>query len=194
MASFPQLARALDAKATGGAYDASTRWLVVYHRVILGRDHMETTEALAGIHKSTQKLIVDRFLETGDVQTWQGRREAPPHNRVLSAENDLYLLGMVADDPCATLEARNQSFRLATGKRVHVSSICRAMHRLDLSYQKARPPKSTPARRLLPWPPARASAGAWATRPRPTGWPRARRCSTGRPSGTSRRRSRSSAS
>ena len=58
------------------------------------------------------------------MQAWQGHRQTPPANKVGTAEDDLWLLGNVLDDPAATLEARTAEFALATGKKVHVSTIC----------------------------------------------------------------------
>ena len=101
-------------------------------------DHATVTEAFCGrVCKDTQNLIIARFKETGDVQAWQGHRQTPPANKVGTAEDDLWLLGNVLDDPAATLEARAAEFALATGKKVHVSTICRALHRLDCAYMKA---------------------------------------------------------
>ena len=98
---FPFLADALGRDAlttsmTGGAYSADVRWLVVWQRVFLGCGHGETTLHLAGIHKDTQQEIIDRFWVTGGVETWQGRREAPPHNLVVGSAEVLVLLGQVA--------------------------------------------------------------------------------------------------
>ena len=58
-------------------YCPHIRWHVVFKRLHLGQGHAVVTEAL-GVPKDTQTNIIERFLETGDVQTWQGRREAPP--------------------------------------------------------------------------------------------------------------------
>ena len=118
-------------------YCRHIRWHVVFKRLHLGQGHAVVTEAL-GVPKDTQTNIIERFLETGDVQTWQGRREAPPANKVLGCDADLRLLGNVIDDPAATLNERCSWFELETGIKVHLSSICRALHRLDFSYQKAR--------------------------------------------------------
>ena len=93
-------------------YSEDLRWLVVFKRLILGEDHAAVTEALCGkLCKKTQSEIIERFLATGDVKTWKGRREAPPANKV-HAEDDLWLLGSVIDDPAATLEARTAEFAL----------------------------------------------------------------------------------
>ena len=86
-------------------YCPHIRWHVVFKRLHLGQGHAVVTEAL-GVPKDTQTNIIERFLETGDVQTWQGRREAPPANKVLGCDADLRLLGNVIDDPAATLNER----------------------------------------------------------------------------------------
>ena len=95
-------------------YSEDLRWLVVFKRLILGEDHAAVTEALCGklCKKTHESEIIERFLATGDVKTWKGRREAPPANKVVHAEDDLWLLGSVIDDPAATLEARTAEFAL----------------------------------------------------------------------------------
>ena len=125
----------------GGAYPATLRWLVIYKRLVLGFSHREVTQALEGISKHCQEDILNRFFLTGDVATFQGRRDAPPVNKVMSAKDDLWLLCSVIDDPSATLDQRAASFKLATGKAVHVSTLCRALRdRWSMSYQKVTPP------------------------------------------------------
>ena len=37
------------------------------------------------MNKETQKRIIERFMQRGDVEIWQGQREAPPHNRVMTS-------------------------------------------------------------------------------------------------------------
>ena len=105
---------------------------------VLGQAHYDVTAALHGVCKSTQGEILERFRLTRDVATWQGRRETPPANQIITAADDLLLLGNVADDPTASCTQRSVWFELTTGKRLHVSSICRALYRLECSYQKVR--------------------------------------------------------
>ena len=55
----------------------------MFKRLHLGQDHSVVTKAL-GVPKDTKKSILERFFETGDVQTWQGRRKAPPAKKALA--------------------------------------------------------------------------------------------------------------
>ena len=145
----------------GGAYPATLRWLVVYKRLVLCFSHGEVTQALEGISKHCQSDILNRFFLTGDVATFQGRRAAPPVNKVMSAKDDLWLLCSVIDDPSATLDQRTASFKLATGKKVHVNTLCRALRdRWSMSYQKVTPPPRPPPRDL---PPSDARLSFWLT-------------------------------
>jgi transposase len=118
----------------GGAYSAEIRWLVVWKRLGKGESHHTVTLELEGISKSCQNDILDRFQETGDIETWQGRRAGAPPNQVINGADDIWLLGNVLDDPSATLCMRTATFRRVRGKTVHLSSICRALHRLGLSH------------------------------------------------------------
>ena len=77
------------------AYPERDRWLLVYKRLFLGEDHPVVTKALEGICKNTQKMIIGRFMETGGVDTHQGLRDAPPANRIVTSEDDLWILGSV---------------------------------------------------------------------------------------------------
>ena len=106
-------------------YSEDLRWLVVFKRLVLGEDHAAVTEALCGklCKKTHESEIIERFLATGDVKTWKGRREAPPANKVVHAEDDLWLLGSVIDDPAATLEARTAEFALYD--RAHAAPLDR---------------------------------------------------------------------
>ena len=53
----------------------------------------------------------------------------------LTARDELWLLGDVIDDPKATLQMRADRFRLRTGVTVHISTVCRAMRRLNQSFK-----------------------------------------------------------
>jgi hypothetical protein len=106
----------------------------VWKRLGKGESPLTVTLELEGISKNCQNDILDRFWRTGGVDTWQGRREAPPANRVIDGADDLWLLGDVLDDPTATLCARAATFRRVRGKTVHLSSICRALRRLGLTH------------------------------------------------------------
>ena len=120
-----------------GAYSSDVRWLVVWKRFVLGKHHSTVTAELEGLTRQCQNTILQRFLQTGDVETWQGQGAARPH-RVIDAEADLFLLGNVLDDTTARLSERATSLRLATGKEVHISTLSRAMRRLGMSRQRVR--------------------------------------------------------
>ena len=159
-----------------GAGAAHVRILVVFKRLVLGLSPATVTADLEGISASCQGEIIKRFLKTRTFDTWQGQGASQPH-RVLDGESDLFLLGNVLDDPTATLSERATSLRLATGKSVHVASICRAMRRLLLTRQRVRASSRRARRRAHAKP-----LSAW----RPPPHARVRRCSTGQRSATRR--------
>lgn len=120
-------------------WSSDVRWIVLYKRLVLGHTHEAVTGSFDGIgpQKHCQNDIIARFLETGSVETHQGRPAGPRRNQqVMDAERDLQLLGMVLDRPEATLREHCLTFLVAHGLTVHVSSICRAMARMGLCRQR----------------------------------------------------------
>ena len=126
----------LETFAGGKVYGPEIRWLVVWKRLVLEYSHREVTHQLEGISRHCQDDILRRFATTGTVETHKGQRHGPPGNREIDARDELWLLGSVLDDPRATLRQRTLDFQLVSGKRVHLSAVCRALHRLGLTYQK----------------------------------------------------------
>jgi transposase len=118
-----------------GAYDEYVRWQVVFKRLVLGWPHAAVTEAL-GPTRLSQRDIIDRFETTGGVETHMGRRKPGRTQSRMSSRDDLWLLGDVLDDPSATLQERADRLRLRSGVTVHISCICRAMRRLNLTCGK----------------------------------------------------------
>ena len=87
--------------------------------------------------KHFQRTTLEIFTSTGDVLgPAQRERRRPP--RKMTAEMELRLMGMVLDDPEATLLDHSARIMLSTGVNVSVSTICRAMRRIGMSYKRVR--------------------------------------------------------
>ena len=54
----------------------------------------------------------------------------------MTAEMDVLLLHLVLDSPNAMLKEITATIHLSTGKQVHLSTVCRAMRRLNLTRQR----------------------------------------------------------
>jgi transposase len=98
----------------------------------------------------------------------EGRRRPKPHAggrpRVIDAEGEAALRGLVAADDDATLAEYAAAFATRTGRKVSVPMVCKALKRLGLGRKKRRP--GPPSRTGRTWP---RSAPPTATRPpRPT--------------------------
>ena len=55
---------------------------------------------------------------------------------LVTAADDLELLGRVLDDPTATLQEHSTHILMQHGKSVSVPTLCRAMKRLGLTHKK----------------------------------------------------------
>lgn len=112
------------------AYGAQIRWLVIYKRFFLDESPARIEQALH-VSLGFQKMIIRRFLETGDVMP-TNRGGAP---RTLQAEHERAILHAVLDSPTTTLQQHSDQLLLSHGMTVSVSTLCRAMRRMNLSYR-----------------------------------------------------------
>ena len=114
----------------GRPHSYEIRWLAVYKRLFLDMSWKQVRKDLCGVSKHFQEDWIRVFVQTGDVGS-KKRRE-----RKMSAEHDLRLIGMVLDDPTATLSDHSTQLRLEHGLVVSISTLCRALRRLGLSHQR----------------------------------------------------------
>lgn len=126
------------------AYGSDLRWRIVYLLTwgYEGRrlEAADVRERLGApyICVNTIKAILRRFVETGDVETWQGRRAAPPHNLKMTPDRELELVQIVADSPSSTLNEHHAAWETATGEKVHVSTICRVLRNYGFTRKRLR--------------------------------------------------------
>jgi hypothetical protein len=64
------------------------------------------------------------FQETGDVESRQGQRVAPPANLIVDHAAAHALVQQLLDSPDATLNEHKAEFESSTGKAIHISTFC----------------------------------------------------------------------
>ena len=144
--------RRRDGRDESDEYPRWVRWLVVWQVCICGWPYGEVRNGLRGWDAkkpaaSTLSRIVHRYWRTGGVDTWQGQRVAPPPNRRMNDAEELQLVRQLVDWPHATLGEHRKELQLATGVRVSLSTICRAVWRMGYRRTKARArPRAHPLR------------------------------------------------
>ena len=76
------------------------------------------------------------FDVTGDVQSHQGRREAPPANLIIDELAALEIINQILDHPEYALLEHHAAFQSSTRTSVHLSTFCKAVRRLGFSRQR----------------------------------------------------------
>jgi transposase len=82
------------------------------------------------------KSMWELFEHTGDVESRQGQRDAPPANLIVDDAAAHTLIQQILDAPGLTLSEQKAEFELTTGKTIHISTFCRAVRRLGFTRQK----------------------------------------------------------
>ena len=96
----------------------------------------DTVKDHLGVSKHFQNNVLALFIQTGDVVTRaQRERDRRWHQCKLTPAMEMDLLNQVLDNPHATLEGHATKIYLKHGVAVHVSIICRAIHRNNLSFK-----------------------------------------------------------
>ena len=84
------------------------------------------------------KTMWELFQETGDVESRQGQRVAPPANLIVDHAAAHALVQQLLDSPDATLNEHKAEFESSTGKAIHISTFCRAVWRLGFTRQRVK--------------------------------------------------------
>ena len=111
-------------------------WRVVWKRLMYAQTDDEIASHLL-VHARTVQRVMRRFRETGNVATNVGRRLASPSNVIMTFETDMKLLELVTllDDK-SMLQEIHSEFCALVGATPHISTICRAMRRLNFTRKK----------------------------------------------------------
>lgn len=122
------------------AHSTELRWMVVLAIWDEGLDPAQVAHKFSSsVLVITARWVTDlwrRYLDTGDVESWQGHREAPPSNTIMTVENAQVLVNILLDSPEHTLQQHLATFQAATGAVIHVSNFCKAMWRLGFTRKR----------------------------------------------------------
>ena len=89
--------------------------------------------ARLGIATSTAHRIFQRFQESGEVAPKQPCRNDA---RILDDHHELFILGILMENPSLYLREICQCMFQATGVKVSESTVCRVLHRNGLTRKK----------------------------------------------------------
>ena len=109
------------------AYSRDIGWRVVWQKVGMGLTFREIASRLQ-IATGTAHRIFARFQDTGEVSPISGRGQRPTC-RKLDDLHEIYILGMVADNPALYLSEIVRNISNATNVFVDGSTVCRVLGR-----------------------------------------------------------------
>ena len=117
------------------AYSIDLRWRVVYQRIGMNLSFPKIAERM-NIAISTVYRIYAHFEQTGEVEP------LPPtarcDSRKLDEHGELYIIGLVMDNPSMYLAEVCQAIQDVLGITVSASTICRLLRRCGLTRKKIR--------------------------------------------------------
>ncbi len=113
-------------------YSRDLRWRVVWQRVGMERPFRDIATNL-NISVGTVRNICKKFDETGDVNPLAPDLE---HTRVLSGEQELFIIALLYDNPSLYLSEICQQVLEVFGIRVSYPTVCRMIHRHGLTRKK----------------------------------------------------------
>jgi len=117
------------------AYSIDLRWRVVYQRIGMNLSFPKIAERM-NIAISTVYRIYAHFEQTGEVEPLP--QTARSDSRKLDEHGELYIIGLVMDNPSMYLAEVCQAIRDVLGITVSASTICRLLRRCGLTRKKIR--------------------------------------------------------
>ena len=122
------------------AYSEDIAWRVVYRVLYLGQDVALVADKQYGLSVGVTYInsVLRRYRDTGDVQTLQGKRSAPPANKVVHWMEDLEIMKQLIGAPQVTLTNQHALFCATTGNTIKLDAFCKAAYRLGFTRQKVR--------------------------------------------------------
>lgn len=114
------------------AYSPDIGWRVVWQRVGMGLPIRDVAARL-GIGTSTAHRIFQRFQESGEIAPKQPCRNDA---RILDDRHELFILGILMENPSLYLREICPCIFQATGVKVSESTVCRVLHRNKLTRKK----------------------------------------------------------
>lgn len=114
-------------------YSPDIGWRVIWQRIGMGMSFRSIAQRLQ-IGVGTAHRLFKRFEERGDVDPL--KRSKRPDNRKLDNLHELYILGLVLQNPSLYLNEICQRIQEATSVTVSASCVCRALHRNGFTRKK----------------------------------------------------------
>ena len=115
-------------------YSRDIGWRVIWQRIGMERGFRDIASNLQ-ISLSTAHRIFKRFEDTGDVTV--SKQQSRPYHRKLDDLHELFIIGIVMENPCIYLTEICQAIYEATGVKVSSSLVCRTLQRNGFSRKKA---------------------------------------------------------
>ena len=119
---------------TGKPYSTDLRWRAVWLHVFKEMTFEEVGDLLFMSSRSVRRYV-NAFYTSGNVDPAQHRHGPLP---ILNQFEQLTVLQSLLDDPSMFLDELQQELANITGTLVHISTICRTIHRLGMTRQKLR--------------------------------------------------------
>jgi len=124
----------------GKAHDVDLRWRVIFAIWWdgLGFDDVARKLSVTGMPISATwvREMWTLFQHTHDVVRVTNRRAAPPANQLIDEQTALIIIETILDAPEATLNEHHATVTCDSGKHMHLSTFCRAVHRLGFTRQR----------------------------------------------------------
>lgn len=114
-------------------YSSDIAWRVVWQRIGMGMSFREIASRLQ-IGVGTAHRLYKRFEESGEVSP--KKRGSRPESRKLDDLHELYVLGLVLENPSLYLRELCQKIKEATGTTVSSSCVCKLLHRNGFTRKK----------------------------------------------------------
>lgn len=132
----------------GKAHDVDLRWRVIFAIWWdgLGFDDVARKLSVTGMPISATwvREMWTLFQHTHDVVRVTNRRAAPPANQLIDEQTALIIIETILDAPEATLNEHHATVTCDSGKHMHLSTFCRAVHRLGFTRQRVRYSRGAP--------------------------------------------------
>ena len=117
------------------AYSRDIGWRVVWQKVGMGLTFRQIASRLQ-IATGTAHRIFARFQDTGDISPKPRHGQRRPACRKLDDLHEIYILGMIADNPGLYLSEIARNISDATNVLVDGSTVCRLLHRHGCTRKK----------------------------------------------------------
>ena len=117
------------------AYSQDIGWRVVWQKAGMGLTFRQIASRLQ-IATGTAHRIFKRFHDTGDISPSKHHGRRRTTSRKLDDLHELYILGLVADNPGLYLSEISRKITEATNVSVDGSTVCRLLHRNGYTRKK----------------------------------------------------------